>query len=129
MRSGRSSRLGLPAHAIRGLAAIAGDPPYSQPKAHLSSACHLTPAPRLTPPRRIPQHHPPIAAMTQPVPTVDDLLRWTCTATMWGTGETLHHWRNEGGAIEVPGTNLRPALEAAYDPLMPNWPAMVEIEA
>jgi hypothetical protein len=24
---------------------------------------------------------------------------------------------------------LRPALEAAYDPTMPNWTAMVEIDA
>jgi hypothetical protein len=28
LHSSRSSRLGLPAHAVRGLAAIAGDPPY-----------------------------------------------------------------------------------------------------
>jgi hypothetical protein len=68
-----------------------------------------------------------MAIMT--VPTVNDLLRWTCTATLWGSGESLHHWSTEGGAFEITGTELRPALEAAYDPLMPNWPAMVEIEA
>jgi hypothetical protein len=62
------------------------------------------------------------------VPTVDDLLRQTWNDTLWGTGESLHWWRTEGGVIEVTDTKLRPALEAAYDPLMPNWPAMVEVD-
>ena len=40
----------------------------------------------------------------------------------------IHRWPAEGGAIEITTAELRPALEAAYDPTMPNWPAMVEIE-
>lgn len=39
----------------------------------------------------------------------------------------------EGVALEFDKLNrqpaeLRPALEAAYDPTMPDWPAMVEID-
>jgi hypothetical protein len=63
-------------------------------------------------------------------PTVDDILQRTLSGILWGAGETLHQWRTEsgGGVIEVPMSILRPALEAAYDPLMPNWPALVQID-
>jgi hypothetical protein len=37
-------------------------------------------------------------------------------------------WGVNGGEIMVPAGELRTALEAAYDPTMPNWPGMVEIE-
>jgi hypothetical protein len=40
----------------------------------------------------------------------------------------VHRWPTEGGSIEVAADVLRPALKAAYDPTMPNWPAMVEID-
>ena len=59
--------------------------------------------------------------MTQPTPTVADLLKQTAI------GNGLHRWSCEGGSIEVPADELRQALEEAYDPTMPSWPAMVEI--
>jgi hypothetical protein len=31
--------------------------------------------------------------------------------------------------IRIARNDLRQALEDAYDPLMPNWPTMVEIDA
>lgn len=43
--------------------------------------------------------------------------------------EKLLAWRADGREITVPASELRAALEAAYDPSMPDWPAMVEIEA
>ena len=58
----------------------------------------------------------------EPVPTVDDLLAQTAI------GNGFHQWRVEGGAITISLNELRQALEAAYDPCMPNWPAMVEID-
>ena len=60
--------------------------------------------------------------MTQPIPTVDDVL--ARTHQYWD----LHEWGTDGGVIRVTRAELRPALEAAYDPTMPDWPAMVEIE-
>ena len=58
----------------------------------------------------------------EPVPTVTDLLEST------DIGNCLHRWRTDGGAITVDRATLRQALEEAYDPEMPNWPAMVEID-
>jgi hypothetical protein len=60
--------------------------------------------------------------MTRPIPTVDNLLAGTAI----GCG--LHEWGVEGGVIRIARDDLRQALEDAYDPLMPNWPAMVEID-
>ena len=60
--------------------------------------------------------------MTQPIPTVDDVL--ARTHSCWD----LHEWGADGGVIRVTRAELRLALEAAYDPTTPNWPAMVEIE-
>ena len=57
------------------------------------------------------------------VPTVNDLLQ----ATHIGNG--IHHWRVAGGVIQLTTDQLTLALEAAYDPCMENWPAMVEIDA
>jgi hypothetical protein len=57
-----------------------------------------------------------------PVPTVDDLLQ----ATHIGNG--FHHWHVEGGVITIARAQLILALEAAYDPSMENWPALVEAE-
>jgi len=57
-----------------------------------------------------------------PVPTVTDLLEST------DIGSCLHRWRTNGGTITVSRDTLRQAFEDAYDPAMPNWPAMVEID-
>jgi hypothetical protein len=63
--------------------------------------------------------HHPTTAMT--VPTVDDVL--ACTHV----GGHFHDWRVDCSVIRVTRDELRPALEAAYDRNMPDWPAMVEI--
>ena len=42
-------------------------------------------------------------------------------------GGHFHEWGADGGVIRVTRDELRPALEVAYDPNMPDWPAMVEI--
>ena len=60
--------------------------------------------------------------MTQPIPTVELML----SASRIGNGS--HRWPTEGGDITIATAELRPALEAAYDSTMPNWPAMVEID-
>jgi hypothetical protein len=56
------------------------------------------------------------------VPTVDDVLART------HLGGHFHEWSADGGMIRVTRDELRSALENAYDSLMPNWPAMVEID-
>jgi hypothetical protein len=56
------------------------------------------------------------------VPTVEFVL----DATLISNG--IHRWPTEGGAIEITADELRQALENAYDPTMPNWTAMVEID-
>jgi hypothetical protein len=56
------------------------------------------------------------------VPTVHFMLG----ATLISHG--LHRWPAKGGQITIASNELRQALEDAYDPLMPNWPAMVEIK-
>jgi len=56
------------------------------------------------------------------VPTVDEILARTQIAP------DLHQWFANGGAIRIHRTYLFKALEDAYDPTMPNWPAMVDIE-
>jgi hypothetical protein len=55
-------------------------------------------------------------------PTVDDVLART------HIGGHFHEWGADGGVIRVTRDELRPALDAAYDPTMPNWPSMVEID-
>ena len=60
--------------------------------------------------------------MTQPIPTVESMLDATRISHL------VHRWPTEGGSIDVAADVLRPALKAAYDRTMPNWPAMVEIE-
>lgn len=55
------------------------------------------------------------------VPTVDDMLSRT------HIGGHFHEWGAEGGVIRVSRAELRQALENAYDPSMPDWPAMVEL--
>lgn len=55
------------------------------------------------------------------VPTVDEMLERT------RVGSGLHEWPVEGGTIRVTRAELLPALEAAYDSIMPDWPATVDI--
>jgi hypothetical protein len=59
--------------------------------------------------------------MTQPIPTVDDLLAST------NLGGHLHRWYTDAALIRVTRDELRKALEGAYNPTMPDWPSMVEI--
>lgn len=56
------------------------------------------------------------------VPTVTDLLIQTSTSNC------LHRWPVPGGSVMLRREQLRPALEDAYDPTMPDWPAMVVID-
>jgi hypothetical protein len=56
------------------------------------------------------------------VPTVDEIL------TRTHLGGHFHEWGADGGAIRVTRDELRLALEDAYDPTMPDWPSMVEID-
>ncbi len=60
--------------------------------------------------------------MTQAIPTVAYMLN----ATRFS--HHIHRWPTEGGLIEVGADELRSELEAAYDPTMPNWSAMVEFD-
>jgi hypothetical protein len=53
------------------------------------------------------------------VPTVDEVMAET------EVGNGFHDWRVEGGVIRVTADELRPALEEAYDPFMPNWECLV----
>jgi hypothetical protein len=57
-------------------------------------------------------------------PTVDDVLSRCDLRSFDEEKEQLLEW--DGCAIPV--GKLRAALEAAYDPTMPNWPATVEVE-
>ena len=81
--------------------------------------------------------------MTQPTPGIPEawqgiLRRDNCIPAFTPTVEFMldatlisygnHRWPAEGGAVEITTAELRPALEAAYDLTMPNWPAMVEID-
>lgn len=56
------------------------------------------------------------------IPTITDVLIQTSTA------DCRHSWPVQGGSITLTRAELLPALEAAYDPTMANWPAMVEID-
>jgi len=55
-------------------------------------------------------------------PTVDDIM----SRTAIGCG--LHDFRTNGGVIRVRTTDLRAALEDAYDSSMPDWPGLVELD-
>lgn len=60
--------------------------------------------------------------MTQLSPTVDDVLART------HLGGHFHAWGADGGVIQVTRAKLRAALEAAYDPNLPDWQSTVELE-
>ena len=55
-------------------------------------------------------------------PTVDDILSRTAISCGW------HMFPAEGGPIQVRTADLCAALEDAYDPTMPDWPCMVELD-
>jgi hypothetical protein len=57
------------------------------------------------------------------VPTVERIL----DATAIGGG--FHSWPVIGGSITLTTDQLRPLLEEAYDPNMPDWVALVDVEA
>ena len=51
--------------------------------------------------------------------TPDELLAST------SVGRGFHDWSCEGGTIRVTTDELRPVLQEAYDPSMPNWPSLI----
>jgi len=64
----------------------------------------------------------------EPAPTVDEILAG-CKVRGWQGDEPLLAWNADGGEIAVPASELRGALEAAYDPSMLSWPATVDVDA
>lgn len=56
-------------------------------------------------------------------PTPADLMRRTAI------GNGLHRWALEGGSVEIDSDELWPLLQEAYDPSMPDWPALIYWEA
>ena len=56
------------------------------------------------------------------VPTVEDVLSDTAI------GDGYHDFAVQGGTVRLTEAELRPALEAAYDATMPDWPVLVEID-
>ena len=57
--------------------------------------------------------------MAPTIPTVEFMLDVTLSS------HGNHRWLTGGGEIQIATDELRPLLKAAYDPTMPNWPAMV----
>lgn len=62
----------------------------------------------------------------EPVPTVDEVLA-RCKVVGWKVYSPVPTLAWNGSMI--PADELRAALEDAYDPTMPNWPAMVQLDA
>jgi len=60
-------------------------------------------------------------------PTVDTVLT-NCQRGHIVDGKQTLVWV-EGGRAFIPASELRLALEEAYDPCMPDWPALVVIDA
>jgi hypothetical protein len=60
-------------------------------------------------------------------PTVGEVIS-SCKLRGWSGDEQLLAWGVEGGEIAVPASELRIALEAAYDPTMPDWPGMAMVD-
>jgi hypothetical protein len=57
------------------------------------------------------------------IPTVDKVLDDSAI------GGGFHRWAVIGGSIMLSTDQLRPLLEEAYDPNMPDWVALVDVEA
>jgi hypothetical protein len=64
----------------------------------------------------------------EPAPTVADVLARCQPRGFTGTPAAPIQLLNWDGCA-IPAGDLRAALEDAYDPTMPNWPAMVSIDA
>jgi hypothetical protein len=62
-------------------------------------------------------------------PTVDDILQQTASPYLSSSGETMHTWHDEGGAMLVLGSELRSALESAYEPNMPDWVSLISYDS
>jgi hypothetical protein len=61
-------------------------------------------------------------------PTVDTVLA-SCQRGHIVDGKQTLGWKVEGGQAFIPASELRLALEEAYDPCMADWPALVMIDA
>jgi hypothetical protein len=71
----------------------------------------------------------PLRPLRPPVPTVYEVID-SLVYCYKQAGVKTYFWRCPGGALlKVPEDDLLPALQAAYDPTMPNWPSLVEIDA
>jgi hypothetical protein len=55
------------------------------------------------------------------IPTVDDIINRHRIPSAWC------NWPVDGGVIFISAAELRPCLEAAYDPTCPDWPQFVEL--
>ena len=62
------------------------------------------------------------------VPTVDEILARCQPRGSTGTPADPIQLLNWDGCA-IPAGDLRAALYDAYDPAMPNWPAMVQLDA
>lgn len=62
------------------------------------------------------------------VPTVDEVLARCEVRGWWSTAVEATKLLDWNGCA-ILATDLRAALEDAYDPTMPNWPAMVQLDA
>ena len=63
---------------------------------------------------------------TTAAPTVEEVLL-ELVYCYKEAGIRTYFWRSGPGILQVQEGKLRQALENAYDPTMPNWPAMVDI--
>ena len=64
---------------------------------------------------------------TTAAPTVEEVLLGLVYCYK-EAGIRTYFWLSGPDILQVQEGELRQALEAAYDPEMPNWPAMVEID-
>ena len=61
------------------------------------------------------------------VPTVEEVLL-SLEQINWRGGEPVLAWRSNGSQFGVPISELRDALNEAYDSSMPNWVALVQLD-
>ena len=64
---------------------------------------------------------------TTAAPTVEEVLLGLVYCYK-EAGIRTYFWRSGPDILQLQEGELRPALEAAYDPSMPDWPATVEID-
>ena len=58
--------------------------------------------------------------MTTPTPTPEAVLERAHAGNGW------YDWRVDGGTVRLRRHQLEPALQSAWDPHDPSWPAQVE---